>query len=167
MTDEAKPAKTPGERAATWAKVISLLVATAIAVYAAAFKGEPGADQAKTRVDQTWDKAQADIARLTKMYHKLHQRVIYFQGRDEGVRAGVLKAQLDQLQAKHDRMLLANKSTKRAELEKLLTKVAAERQRTAQLQSKAAARRAVKAAAKSDSTPQMSKPSAPPWRRAK
>lgn len=166
MTDDARP-KTPGERAATWAKVISLIVATGIAVYAAAFKGEPGANEAKSRVDQTWVKMQHDTARLTAMYQKLHQRVIYFQGRDEGVRAGVLKAQLDQLQARHDRLLLANKSTKRAELEKLLAKVAAARQHTAQLQSKAAARRAVKAVIKADSTPQMSKPSEPPWRRAK
>ena len=93
---------TTAEKAATWAKAVSLFAAAAIAVYAAAFKGEPGADEAKARVDKTWNEMQREVRRLTRSYKALHLRVLTFQAREEGLTSGALLAKLEALQRQLD-----------------------------------------------------------------
>lgn len=160
MPTEEKQPPTRSERAVSWAKAVSILVATGVAFYAAAIKGEPGADEAKARVDKTWKELKREVRKMTQAYNKLHTRVVYFQAREEGHTSGVLRAKLDQLQAKYDQALLAKKSAKSQQVETLRRILSEERKLRAKIAKGKRAETAVRKA------PQMPAPTAmPPWRK--
>jgi hypothetical protein len=159
--ENGKRSQTRGERAVSWAKAASIMVAAGLAVYAAVFKGEPGADEAKSRVDKTWKEMKRDVRKLTQAYNKLHTRVIYFQAREEGHTSGALKAKLDQLQAKYDRVALSKKSQK-SQVEALRGILDEERKLRDQKDQKKRADKAAKGAVQMQAPP-----TAPPWRKSK
>jgi len=95
MTNNNKQPKTPGERFLSWAKAVSVIVATCIAVYAA-FKG----NEAKDDVDSTWialkekvDKQSEVINKQSETIEKLTRRMVFFQGHQSGFSAGQLYEQ--------------------------------------------------------------------------
>lgn len=104
MALSSKTSKTPGERFLSWAKGLSVIVATCIAIYAA-FKG----NEAKDNVDSTWEalKAKVDkqsdvINEQSKTIEKLVRRMVFFQGHQAGFSAGQLYEQKASLEKQLD-----------------------------------------------------------------
>lgn len=109
MVLDDKPPKTPGEWFLSWAKAVSIIVATCIAIYAA-LKG----NEAKDDVDSTWvalkekvDRQSEVINKQSETIEKLTRRMVFFQGWQSGQSAGKLyeqkaslEKQLDELRAK-------------------------------------------------------------------
>lgn len=98
--------KTPGERFLSWAKGISIIVATCIAVYAA-LKG----NEAQNNVDSTWETLRDQVNKQNEVINsqgeaieKLTRRMIFFQGHQEGVSAGRLFELNSQLEKQIDRL---------------------------------------------------------------
>lgn len=104
-----KTPQTPGERFLSWAKGLSVVVATCIAVYAAV-KGnqanEGVDDNYKTLAEQV-NKQNKVINSQSEKIEKLTRRIVFFQGHQAGLAAGklyeqneLLTKQLDELKAK-------------------------------------------------------------------
>jgi hypothetical protein len=88
------------ERFATWAKGLSVVVATCIAIYAAL-----AGNQAKNDVDSTWvalkekvDNQSKVINKQSDTIEKLTRRMIFFQAHQAGMSAGKLYEQNKRLQ---------------------------------------------------------------------
>jgi hypothetical protein len=127
--------------------------------------GEPEAEEAKARIDITWKKSMAELTELKRQYARLHTRVLYFQGREEGLTAGALQAKLDQVQAKYDALLVkTSKPTRRTGtpnpvVEVLRGELVEVRKLRKKLERERKGVKAVKSA-----KPQVEqKPAAPPW----
>lgn len=88
--------------------LITVLSGSALSWYKTIF-GEPDAKEAKARVDITWKRVMREVSQMRQDYQKLHTRVLYFQGRDEGYNSGALQAKLDQVQTKYDELLTKTK----------------------------------------------------------
>jgi hypothetical protein len=90
------------------AGLITVLSGSALSWYKT-IAGEPEAREAKDRVNITWKRVMREVADLKEAHAKLHTRVLYFQGREEGFTSGVLQAKLDQVQARYDDLLSKTK----------------------------------------------------------
>ena len=125
--------------------------------------GEPEAKEATRRVDITWYRVMREVSEMKRNYQKLHTRVLYFQGREEGHTSGVLQAKLDQVQAKYD-ALLAKRPTRRSgtnpAVEVLRGELVEVRKIRAKLEKE---RRGVKAVKSAPNMEQKPAPPSPPW----
>lgn len=144
-----------------WVTIVLALVGI-IPTVTAAVSGVLESREAIKRIDQTWKKMQADVVDLKTEYQKLHLRVVYFQGREEGRTAGVLQSKLDEVQARYDQLVASKK--KQPTVEILRSELVEVRRLRAKLESSAAGSKAVKAAKK---RAPVQKPEPPPWRQSK
>lgn len=143
-----------------WLKITLALIGI-IPTITAAISSVIESREAISRIDQTWKKSQAEVLMLKKSHHKLHIRILTFQAREEGRTAGALRAKLDDLQVRLDRVMLAKKPTKPL-IEMLRGELVEVRKLRTRLEGKAAASKAVKAASKGSP---IQRPAPPPWKK--